>query len=88
MWYERSLQVAGYPPALGHKQTARKMRLTRNLHLQLRRASVASRLSIRNVDRLLEDPGELHNDVSFLATILWHWLLGKDLSENPISHLY
>jgi hypothetical protein len=44
--------------------------------------------SIRNVDRLLEDSGELHNDVPFLATLLWHWLLIKGLPKNPISRLY
>jgi hypothetical protein len=43
--------------------------------------------SIKKVDKLLEDPGELHNDVPSLATTLWHWLLAKGLPENPISHL-
>ena len=42
---------------------------------------------IRKVDKLLEDPGDLHNDVTSLATILWHWLLAKGLPENSVSYL-
>lgn len=39
---------------------------------------------LRQIDKLLSHPGELHNDVPTLSNILWHWLLAKGLPQASI----